>query len=330
MIKHGPHGPLMADTTAFMKSRVILTAAQLDIFTLLDDTPASSAQLAKRAGFNTRALTRVLDALTAFGFLNKEGGVYSLTERGMLLSSRHPGSVLPMVLHMGRLWDTWGDLTGMVRKGMKGRRKHASRMHPETLGAFIGAMDVVGRDLSADIAGSYDLGPFRNLLDIGGATGTYTISFLHRNPLMRAAIFDLDAVISMARERITAEGLSQRVDLIAGDFYKDEFPKGYDLVLLSAIIHQNDDRENVELYRKVFGALVTGGAILIRDHIMDDSRTAPASGTLFAINMLVNTRGGSTYAFAEVKRGLEKAGFRDAKLLRTGDKMDCLIEARKP
>ncbi len=329
MIKHGPHGPLMADTTAFMKSRVILTAAQLDIFTLLEGAPATSAGLAKHAGFNARALARVLDALTAFGLLNKEDGNYTLTESGAFLSSRHPGSVLPMVLHMNRLWETWGDLTGIVRKGAKGKRRHASRMDAEILGAFIGAMDVVGRDLSMDIADFYDLSPFRRLLDIGGATGTYTISFLRKNPLMSATIFDLDAVIPMAQKKISSEGLSQRVDLVAGDFYKDELPGGHDLVLLSAIIHQNDDRENLDLYRKAYKALIPGGTVLIRDHIMDGSRTTPATGTLFAINMLVNTRGGSTYTFPEVKTCLEKAGFRDVKLLRTGDKMDCLVEGKK-
>lgn len=330
MIKHGPHGQLMAETTAFMKSRVILTAAQVDLFTLLDGAPSSSARLAKKAGFNGRALARVLDALAAFGLLSKNGGSYSLTGNGELLSAHNPASILPMVLHMGRLWDTWSDLTGMVRKGMKGRRKHASRMQPETLGAFIGAMDVIGRDLSVDIADSCDLSRSRHFLDVGGATGTYTISFLRKNPLMRATIFDLGPVIDMARKKIDSEGLSQRVDFTAGDFYSDELPKGHDLVLLSAIIHQNDDRENIDLYRKAFRALVPGGKVLIRDHIMDESRTAPAAGTLFAINMLVNTRGGSTYTFDEVRSGLEKAGFHDIKLLRTGDKMDCLIEAKKP
>lgn len=330
MIEHGPHGSLMADMTAFMKSRVILTGAQLDVFTLLDGTPETSAALARKAGFNARALSRLLDALAAFGFLRKNDGSYSLTEKGSLLSSRHQGSVRPVVLHMGRLWETWGDLTGMVLKGVKGRRKHSSRMDPETLEAFIGAMDVIGRDLSLEIADSYDLTPYRCLLDVGGATGTYSIAFVRKNPLLRATIFDLNAVIAMAQTKIAAEGLSERVECVAGDFYKDDLPGNHDLVLLSAIIHQNDLRQNVDLYRRAFNALLPGGSILIRDHIMDAARTTPAAGTLFAINMLVNTPGGSTYTFEEVSKGLAEAGFRDIKLVRTGDRMDCLVEGKKP
>jgi hypothetical protein len=107
-------------------------------------------------------------------------------------------------------------------------------------------------------------------------------------------------------------------------------PTGCDLALLSAIIHQNSPEENLSLYGKVFRALEKGGAILIRDHIMDEDRTKPPTGAFFAINMLVNTHGGDTYSFREVKDGLKTAGFIDVKLLRTGEKMDCLVEAKKP
>ena len=330
MINHGPHASLMSDITGFMKSRVILSGAELDIFTRLDGAPDTVQGLAGKTRFNRRALERLLDALAGLKFLQKEDGVYSLTEQGMLLSSHRPGSVLPMVLHMNRLWETWGDLSSMVRRGTRGKHKHTDRMEPGTLAAFIGAMDVVGRDLSIDIVDSYDPGNCRKLLDVGGATGTYTVAFLRKYPDCRATIFDLDSVIPMARERIEREGLSARVDFAAGDFYKSDLPGGHDLVLLSAIIHQNDPRENLDLYRKAFKALTPGGKILIRDHVMEEDRTAPAPGTLFAINMLVNTRGGNTYTFREIRRELKAAGFQDVKLIRKGDRMDGLVEAVKP
>lgn len=331
MINHGPHAALMSDITGFMKSRVILSAAELDIFTALDGQPDTAGGLAKRKDFNARSLARLLDALTAFGFLTKENGIYSLTGKGELLSSRHPSSILPMVLHMNHIWETWSDLSRIVRLGLKGKRKHVKRFDdPGAETAFIGAMDVVGRELSREIADYYDLAPYRKMLDIGGATGTYTIAFLQKNPDLTATIFDLARVIPMARARMDKEGLTDKVGLVAGDFYKDDLPHGYDLVLLSAIIHQNDTRQNIDLYRKVFKALISGGTLLIRDHIMDNGRTTPVPGTLFAINMLVNTRGGNTYTFDEVRNDLIAAGFHDVKLLRTGERMDCLVEARKP
>lgn len=330
MINHGPHAALMSDITGFMKSRVILTGAELDIFTWLDGSPETLSGLVKKTGFNRRSLARLVDALTALGFLEKNDGIYSLTEKGAPMSSSRPGSVLPMVLHMNRLWMTWSDLSSVVKKGTRGKRKHTDRMDPAGLAAFIGAMDVIGRDLSEEIVKSYDPHPSRKLLDVGGASGTYTIAFLRKFPELHATIFDRDPVIPMARAKIQTEGLTDRVDFAAGDFYKDDLPGGHDLVLLSAIIHQNDPGENIDLYRKALRALIPGGKIVIRDHVMDEDRTAPAPGALFAINMLVNTRGGNTYTFKEIKKELKLAGFTDVRLIRTGARMDGLVEAKKP
>jgi len=165
---------------------------------------------------------------------------------------------------------------------------------------------------------------------MGGGSGTYTIAFLERNPNMTAVIFDLPDVISLAVERLKDEGFLERVTLVAGDFYKDELPAGCDLALLSAIIHQNSPQENLALYKKIYRALAPGGMLLIRDHVMDESRTKPPAGALFAINMLVATAGGDTYTFKNIKDTLEQAGFQVVKQVRSGERMDCLVEARKP
>jgi SAM-dependent methyltransferase len=191
-------------------------------------------------------------------------------------------------------------------------------------------MHAIGRILSKEIADSYDADRFDCLLDIGGASGTYTMAFLSKNPRMKAVLYDLKEVIPLAKKRLESEGFLHRVTFVAGDFYKDELPEGCDLALLSAIIHQNSTEENIELYKKIFIVLRPGGTLLIRDHIMDESRTNPAFGTLFAINMLVNTHGGDTYTLVEVKDTLKEAGFVDIKLVGTGERMDCLVEAKKP
>ncbi len=315
---------------AFMRSRVILTAAELDLFTIIQDSFTSVDKIAERCGFDRRALARVLDCLVTFGLLDKKGEVYSLTEEGATYSSKHSESALPMLLHMSRLWVGWSDLTEIVEKGAGSERKPPAPMDIADRRAFIGAMHVVGRTLSEDIAASLDLSGYLKLLDIGGGSGTYTIAFLKRNPKLKAILFDLKDVIPMARERLLSDGLLERVELIAGDFYHDDLPGGCDLALLSAIIHQNSPEQNLELYRKAYRALDPGGMLLIRDHIMDESRTSPPEGAMFAINMLVNTRGGDTYTFQEVEQGLKEAGFTNVRLLRSGERMDCVIGAVRP
>jgi predicted O-methyltransferase YrrM len=238
--------------------------------------------------------------------------------------------MLPMALHMNELWETWGRLTDAVTLGKNPDWALPSQKSEKSRNAFIGAMHVVGKRLSMEIAEALDLSPYHKLLDIGGASGTYTIAFLEKNPNMKAVIFDLKSVIPFAEERLKAAGVANRVECVGGDFYTDELPEGCDLALLSAIIHQNSPEQNLELYRKIHRALAPGGTIMIRDHIMDESRTRPPAGAMFAINMLVATEGGDTYTFKEIKECLKQAGFEDIGKIRHGERMDGIVTARKP
>jgi SAM-dependent methyltransferase/predicted transcriptional regulator len=323
---------IMAIARAFMRSRIILTAAELDLFTIIQDSPATAEKIAEEHGLDPRALARVMESLVTFGLLDKNAEKYSVTAQGALFSSKNPVSSLPMLLHMNRLWDNWSDLTGIVKRHIGSERKQTMPMDPSSRKAFIGAMHVIGRTLSEEITADLDLSSygFRKLLDVGGGSGTYTIAFLKSNPQMTAVLFDLKQVIEMARERLSSEGFLDRTELIAGDFYADELPGGCDLALLSAIIHQNSREQNVELFKKAYRALVPGGVLMIRDHIMNEQRTWPPEGAMFAINMLVNTAGGDTYTFLEVERDLREAGFNKVKLLRSGERMDSVVGAAKP
>ncbi|MDD5007751.1 MAG: methyltransferase [Syntrophorhabdaceae bacterium] len=320
---------ILADMWNIMKGRIILTAAELDLFSHLHKRKATAAELASSLGLDTRATTRILDCLVAFDLLKKDYDIYEPTGVGIYLSKYHPETALPFLHHFRHLWDNWSSLTEVVRKGGNRKKRSSPQRSEADMKAFIGAMHAIGKDLSREIADFYDLSRFKQLLDIGGASGTYTIAFLRKNPGMNAVIFDLPDVIGIAKKQMRKEGLHGRVKFATGDFYKDALPAGADLALLSAIIHQNNPKQNLALFKKVHRALVRGGVLLIRDHIMDESRTNPPAGTVFALNMLVGTHSGDTYTFREVRDALEKAGFAGVRLLRTGPKMDCLVEATK-
>ena len=322
---------LLAMGRGFMESRILLTGAELDLFTMLAPAPLLAQDLAERTGFHLRPLTVLLDALTAMGLLIKKDARYQ-TEPSVapFLSSDAPGSVLPMVLHGAGLWKTWSQLTTIVSEAVGPERPAAAFRSQDDLKAFIGAMAAVGAPMARSIAAAADPGRAKYLLDVGGATGTYTLAFLEANPDLKATIFDLPPVIEMARERLVQTGVMDRITLVAGNFYEDDLPAGHDLALLSAIIHQNSIEQNLALYCKVFAALDPGGRIIIRDHVMDPERTGPPAGAIFAVNMLVNTTGGGTYTFDEIKTGLTEAGFERVSLINKGGRMDSLVEAYKP
>ncbi len=321
---------IMENAWCYMRSRVLFTAAELDVFTRLEGCHYTAVELSRDIGADERGLTRLLDTLITLGLLEKEHGRYRLAPGAEVLSGRHPVTILPMILHLNHVWKNWNNLTETVRQGKNAALQKIVDSGGEVQEAFIGAMHAVGRELAAEIGAGYDVSPFKKLLDIGGASGTYTMAFLARNPAMRGVIFDFAPVLTMASKRLAEEGFLDRVALAAGDFYQDELPGGCDLALLSAIIHQNSPEQNVALYKKIFRALEPGGVVLIRDHIMDECRTQPPAGAMFALNMLVNTSGGDTYTLEEVKETLEEAGFGEVKLVRQGERMDGLVEARKP
>ena len=123
--------------------------------------------------------------------------------------------------------------------------------------------------------------------------------------------------------------MSDRVTLVGGDYNTDALPDGADLAWLGAICHQNSRQQNRDLFANVHNALGDDGAIVIRDVIMDPSHTSPASGALFAVNMLVATEAGGTYTFDEYREDLCATGFAEVELVHRDEFMNSLIRARK-
>jgi predicted O-methyltransferase YrrM len=313
----------------FMESRILLSGAELNLFTLLSREPLTARDVSARIGADLRALTILLDALAAMGLLAKEEERYRCADGiAPLLAEDAPVTILPMILHMAHLWHRWSVLTPLAR-GHRTLDKQPARGRDE-MRAFIGAMHVIAEPQAAKIVQAVDPAAAKALIDVGGASGTYTLAFLRAVPEMKATLFDRPEVVGMARERFEKEGLLHRVTLVPGDFHMDELPPGHDLAFVSAIIHQNSLGENAELYAKVFRSLKKGGRIVIRDHVMDPGRTRPRSGAVFAVNMLMGTSGGGTYTFAEIEAGLSQTGFTRIRLIRSGEHMDALVEAFKP
>ena len=321
-----PANPIAGLSRAFMESRVLLTAAELDLFTELARAPRGADALARARGWQLRPLAAVLDALAAMQLLDKREGVYRCRpETAAELSADSPISQLASVQHAANLWTRWSTLTAQVTGDEARPSGDSARTR-----AFINAMHAIARPLAPRLVAAIRPGAARRLLDVGGASGTYTLAFLDAVPGLQATLFDLPDVIPFARERLAAAGRLDRVTLVAGDYLADPLPGGHDLAWLSAVIHSNGPEQNLALYRKVWGALAPGGRIVIRDHVMSEDRTAPRAGALFAINMLTATGAGRTYTYREIADALGEAGFRDVRLLQPGEAMDALVEAGKP
>ena len=298
--------------TAFQKSRIFLSAFELGIFGALGRQEGSSEDVARKLGTDPRATDRLLNALVVMGFILKEGDKFrnsASAEKFLIASSP---DYLPGLMHTVHLWDTWSTLTEAVKRGTS----MSSQMQPNAdpanwTAALIAAMNDRARKQAPIAATLVGLKEGMRILDVGGGSGAFAVAFVRAKEKVTATIFDLPHVLPLTAEYVRVQQLSERIDYVAGDYTRDPLPSGYDLVFLSAIIHSNPPEENGKLIRKCAGALNPGGAVVVQDFIMDESRTQPPGGAFFALNMLVNTAAGDTYTESEVREWMKDAGLSD-------------------
>ncbi len=314
---------------------VLMAACELDLFTFILSRGKSPTvqELAMELELDNRALDALLSALIASGFLNKvEGRFHVVPDYEKILDSRSPDTVVPMIRHQACVMRSWSQLAWTVKSGIP--VPHTASINGSLVDyqSFIGAMNVIGRSMAQKVAAKMEEGGllhFDRLLDLGGASGTYTLAFLERNPTARAIIFDLSIAIEEARHRLIGAPCSARIDLVEGDFYRDKFPDDIDFIWISAIIHQQDLNATKTMFQKSWQALRAGGRIAIRDIFFNSERTGPKKAALFNINMLVNTQKGRTYISQEVFQLLMETGFRNPRLAISSDDMSSVIVAEK-
>ena len=73
------------ESRSFMKSRIILTAVEMDFFTRLDEKPGNASEVARDNQLDLRATTRILDCLVAFGLLENKSGKDQAHRKGFTL-----------------------------------------------------------------------------------------------------------------------------------------------------------------------------------------------------------------------------------------------------
>ena len=304
-------GDFLEVVNAFRISRIILTAHELNLFTTIKDRSLTSAAAAKATGCDERATDRLMNALVPIGLLKKSGSLFSNTDFSTRFLIKGQPMYMGGIDHMVQLWKTWSTLTDAVRAGTSvAVKKPIGERDESWLGSFIAAMHSRAIQQAMEIAAVLDLSQTSSVLDIGGGSGAFTFQFIREKPSIRGTIFDLPNVIPITKQYISTEGFDQSVTTIAGDYLTDKFGNDYDLILLSAVIHINSPEENKDLLRKCAEALNPGGQLVILDHVMNDDRTGPAVGAIFALNMLVGTEKGDTCTEKEIKSWMQDAGLK--------------------
>lgn len=317
---------IMNTVYAFRDARILLTAYELDLFSVLNRGTKPSAEVAHHLGTDPRATDRLMNALCAMRLLTKKNSRF----RNSPLASRYlvrgkPG-YLAGLMHSVSLWHTWSTLTDAVRKGSTVlARGHTNERGADWLNHFIAAMHARAVEQAPRVVKLLDLKGVSRILDVGGGSAAFSMAFVRARKGISAVVFDLPNVVPLTKAYIGAEHLDRLIDTRVGDYTVDPLGSGYDLVFLSAIIHSNSPEINRILFRKASDALTPGGQLVVLDHIMRDDRIAPIGGTFFALNMLVGTEAGDTYTESEIADWMNTAGFSQIRKKKTPFGTDLMI-----
>jgi hypothetical protein len=304
---------LLALASGHVEARIVQTAVQLAIFDTLQDTALSSHEIGKRLGLELKATDLLVNALASMGLLEKQRENFFLTEVARRYLLKNSGEYLGgMIRFDASLWSCWEKLPEAIRSGKPVRTPDMYQSDRRETDIFISAMDslVKARGDAEALAAALDATEITTLLDVGAGPATYPIALCRQFPNIHATIFDLPGTLRLTEGYIREAKLPAQIDLISGDYRSDPIPGNYDIIFLSNIIHGENVEKNIALMKKLVAHLNPQGQIVIKDHILDDSRAHPPVGAIFSLLMLLTTDGGRCYSFAEIRSWLEGAGLK--------------------
>jgi hypothetical protein len=265
-------------------ARAVHVAAKYRIPDLLKDGPKHISELAAASQTDTSALHRLLAALSSIGVFEEiDAGYFANTELSIYLRSDVPESLFDAALYWGSDWQwrTWGALDYTVKTGQRAF-DHLFGMslwdflaeRPEERRVFNSALSSFSASLIPLIVQSYDFSGIQTLVDVGGNEGSFLIAVLSAYPAMRGILCERPALLEDAHRRVAEAGLTDRCELVPGNFL-EEVPAGADAYVLREVLHDWNDEHSLQILRTCRRAMRPDSKLLTVEHILypDDKKT---------------------------------------------------------
>lgn len=300
----------------YWASFALHTAVELDIFTLLDEEGMTIDEITSELSLSKRGTKALVSALTALGFLEKEGEIYYDSREAVEYLSKNSPEYLGFIIrHHHYLSRYWARLPEAVKKGKPTKKRSIHNPDKDELEAFLMGMFNNASLIAPRIAEIIDLSNCETLLDLGGGPGIYSIHFCLKNPNLKAKIYDLKQSEDFALKMISGYGLKSRINFVSFDFIKEKIKEKFDVVWLSHILHGEGEKTAKSVVKKAASSLNKEGKIFIHEFILNDDETGPLFPAIFSLNMLIGTKEGKSYRESDIKKFLNSAGIGDIKFL---------------
>jgi len=316
----------------------LLTVAlvSLDFFSWLAANPSHKAAICRAFDIKERPTDVMLTLFVAMGFLQEENGVFQLSD----LAREHLVKNSPWFIgpYYASLKDrpVCQDLLRVLRTdkpanwgSLKDEKEWVRAMEDEKFASqFTAAMDCRGVFLGRAVAQALDLRNHKSLLDVAGGSGIYACAIAAHHPHLSATVFEKPPVDKAARNAIAQRGFAGRVSVVAGDMFAGSLPSGFDVHLISNVLHDWDVPVVKQLLAKSFEALLPGGLLVIHDAHLNGDKSGPLHVAEYSV-MLMHSTEGRCYSVVEMEKLLAEAGFAGSDFVPAAASRS-LILARRP
>nr|WP_294503463.1 methyltransferase [uncultured Rhodopila sp.] len=306
---------------SFAPPLVIEAAVRHRVFDILARQPLTLDGLAKATGASSRGLGAIANVLTGIGLLSRdEAGQFSLTpESAAFLVSDQPGYIGGIFRHASeQLLPNWLHLTEIVGGGKPARSLEGAETSAAFFADFVEDIFPLSYPAARALAEALEIAQATapvKVLDLGAGAGVWGIALAQASPHVSVRAIDWPDVLPVTTRAFARFGLSQRLTAVGGDLADADFGTGHQVATIGQILHSEGVERSRALLRRTHAALAPGGTVAIAEFLVNADRRGPMNGLIFAVNMLVNTEVGGTYAFEEIAGWLTEAGFVNPRLL---------------
>jgi acetylserotonin N-methyltransferase len=305
---------------------ILTVADELSLFVPLKNKDLSRVKLAQALHLSTRAVEILANPLIYFGLLYENN-----TKLGLTSTAR--AYLLPeSPFYWGALFEAQRNRAEHTRI-IEAIRAGSNELHfegktftemwkegsitPEAASQFTKKMHATIFAPSVGAIKSTLFKSTKRLLDVGGGSGCFSITFIQEYPEREAMVFELPAVCNETKKYIEEYNLSDSIAIHPGNFFdKDNWPTGYDGILLSQIVHDWPLDYCREILRNAYNSMCPGAKIYIHEMILNDDRISPLTTACFDLLMYVNHKS-QQFTKNELFDLLTTCGFKNPKIKKT-------------
>ena len=315
----------------YIRSKVLMAAHRLDVFTLLHRHPDSLDETLRRLRLPPRSGRALLDACVGLGLIESDKGVLR-TPRHLAphLVRNGTSEFRPPVFFIEHCEEHFEDLTRLVEiiktDGEASRftfwnyfDRDVGSIESSMAEGYSSFLEATVANLADAVLATKTIDAHRQLLDIAGGTGVFANAIAAKVPSLRAAFLDVPAVVALAKTQERSDCEAQdRVHAIGGDVFRIEeitLRQAPDLCTLVRVAADWEDDQLLSVLRGVHSVLDAPGTVMIVERMLPEEYDESAENLyLNQVYLLSKSRTSRYRRPSEYKKLLTRAGFMDVEV----------------